>query len=114
MSNLTALKAQVTTFPRGSDGRTQYTNAFRKSVCELAATRVHTQQYIQDYLGLNNSAITVWKQAYKANKYDATGIAVSRMQTINPVKELETQLKELEVRKVKLETTIQLLKELSQ
>jgi len=111
MSNLTSLKALVETFPRAVDGRIQYTNAFRKAVCELATKRVHTQKHIQEYLGINSSAISQWKQAYKANKYDATGISVSRMQPKNTLKELQAQLKEIETRKAKLETTIELLKE---
>ena len=112
MTNLTKLAAQVLTFPRSKSGKIQYTNAFRKEVCDIVKSGEHTNASISRALNINEVNIYNWMKNYKADKYDTKGIAVSRMRPSNPVATLEAKRNDLLAEMDKISTALKLLKEL--
>lgn len=111
-TQLNKLAAQRLTFPRGSDGRIQFTNAFRKEVCELVATKQLPATHIAKALGLASSQIWKWKTNYSKTKYDSSGIAVSRMKATDPIASIEAKRSAALAEVEKMTTAIKLLKEL--
>lgn len=112
MSNLTKLQAQVLTLPRTKCGRIQFTNEFRKETCELVSTKGMSIADVARVLGIRYRNVWDWMNNYTADKYDAKGIAVSRMRPSDPVTALQSKLEKLNTERAKVTTALQLLKEL--
>lgn len=112
MTNLTKLAAQVLTFPRSKSGKIQYTNAFRKEICDLVRSGEYSKAAIARALNINDINIYNWMKNYSKDKYDTKGIAVSRMRPSNPVATLEAKRNDLLAEMNKISTALKLLKEL--
>lgn len=112
MTNLTKLQAQVLTFPRSTNGKIQFTNAFRKEVCDLVRSGEFKQAHLARALNISAMNIYTWMRNTRTEDYDTKGIAVSRMRPSNPVAAIQAKLDKLEAERDKMTTAIQLLKEL--
>ena len=112
MTNVTKLQAQVLTFPRTKAGKIQFTNEFRKEACALITEDNMSMADVARTLGISYHNVYTWMNGYTADKYDAKGIAVSRMRPSDPVKAIQAKLDKLETERAKMTTALQLLKEL--
>ena len=114
-TQLNELKTLKATFPRGADGRVQYTNEFRKRVVELVGSKSMdvTQSHILKELSLDPCSFFKWRKNFKQHGY-ATKVAVSasRKQHTGAVGTLKAKRAELMSEIDKIDQAIKLLEEL--
>jgi len=116
LNELNSLKA---TFPRGKDGRIQYTNSFRKRVVQLMESKSMdvTQTYILNELNLNSVMFATWRRHFKKHGYEDVKVAVSasryaKANNSSVVSTLQTKRAELISEVAKIDQAIKLLEEL--
>ena len=114
-TQLNELKTLKATFPRGTDGRVQYTNEFRQRVVELVESKSMgvTQSHILKELSLGQVMFCKWRRNFKQHGY-ATKVAVSasRKQHTGAVATLKAKRAELMSEIDKINQAIKLLEEL--
>jgi transposase-like protein len=113
IAELNAIKA---TLPRGSDGRIQFTNEFRKRVCALVMNpnKPMSESAILRGLHITQPTVFKWKRNLHKHSYSKeVAVSASRMQrAVSAVSALSTKREELMAEVVKIDQAIQLLKEL--
>lgn len=114
IAELNAIKA---TLPRGSDGRIQFTNEFRRRVCALVMNPNKPMSESAILRGLHITQPTVFKWKRNATKHEYTkdvAVSASRMQksTVSAVSALSNKRDELMLELAKIDQAIALLKEL--
>lgn len=114
IAELNAIKA---TLPRGSDGRIQFTNEFRKRVCALVMNpnKPMSESAILRGLHITQATVFKWKRNVHKHEYSAeVAVSASRIQkrTVSAVSALSSRREELMTELAKIDQAIELLKEL--
>ena len=107
-TEMQALKEIKDATPRGSDGRTLYTVDFRSRVVTL--TKLTTLAQVARELDLSYSMVVTWNRSYR-NK-DVVPVSISRKVQGGTIGTLLERKAELEAELTKLDTALNLLKEL--